>query len=79
LQKGIQQFYPQVTILSKCSVQIANSEHYYEFRNSVTAKKMKKKRRKKMIKIWFLHVVKHSKATRVRATTSASQELDKCL
>jgi hypothetical protein len=27
-------------------VQIANSEHYFEFRNSVTAEKIEKKRRK---------------------------------
>jgi len=47
LQNGIQQFCPHDTILSKCNVQIVNFEHYSEFRNSVTAEKMKKKRRKK--------------------------------
>jgi len=32
-------------ILPVCSVQIANFEHYSEFRNSVTAEKIKKKKR----------------------------------
>jgi hypothetical protein len=31
----------------ECSVQITNSKYYSEFRNSVTAEKMKKKEKKK--------------------------------
>jgi hypothetical protein len=47
----IQQFCPHDIILPECSVQIANSEYYSKFRNSITIEKMKKKIRKKMLKI----------------------------
>jgi hypothetical protein len=43
-------FCPQNTILPECSVQIANFEHYSEYRNSVTAEKIKKKIKKRSTK-----------------------------
>jgi hypothetical protein len=38
-------------------MQIVNFKHYSEFRNYVTAEKMKKKRRKKILKICWKNIV----------------------
>jgi hypothetical protein len=38
-------------------VHIANSEHYYEFRNYVIVEKMKKKRRRKISKICWKNII----------------------